>query len=173
MQMGRCLCGSLVFKVTAKPKDIVCCYCDLCQRASGSAYLVETLFRKRDFRQVEGEPAVYEHKSEDAGKLISLYFCKFCGTKTHMHFDRFPDIVGIFSGTFDVSDWFARTHETALHLFLSTAPKGTVLPAGFQVYDENYWKSECVSDTPQDFKEYKIVYDDLRPKCIARLPTQS
>lgn len=142
MHFGRCLCGELEFSVEGQPRDIINCHCEFCQRATGSAYLVETIFEKENFVLQRGEPSVYQHISEGSGKHIHINFCARCGTKTHMTFDRFPTIVGIFSGTFDEKDWFERTKENALHFFLSTAPNGTVLPAGFEVYDAHYRQSE-------------------------------
>ncbi len=86
-----------------------------------------------------------------------------------MLFERFPDIVGVFSGTFEETDWFQRTTENSLHFFLSTAPKGTVLPAGFEIYDGHYWLSEGVSDTPQVFDEPTTVTEEIRRESRARL----
>lgn len=169
MQLGQCLCGALKFQVSTEPKDIISCHCNFCQRATGSAYLVETLFDKVNFKQIGGEPKVYQHKSEGSGKAIHIYFCDTCGTKTHMQFERFPDIVGVFSGTFEKTDWFQRTTKNSLHFFLSTAPKGTVLPAGVEVYDGHFWLSDGVSDTPQIFDEATIVTDELRQASRARL----
>lgn len=169
MHRGRCLCGALMFDVTGEPRDIVNCHCSFCQRATGSAYLVETIFDRRNFRLTKGRPAVYKHKSEGSGKLIHVHFCSSCGTKTHMLFDRFTDIVGVFSGTFEEPDWFERNQENTLHFFLSSAPKGTVLPAGFEVYDAHYWLSDGAPDTPCVFEHHTLVTDELRRESRARL----
>ena len=135
MHKGRCLCGEIEFAVDGQPNDVINCHCNFCQRATGSAYLVETLFDKAKFHLLKGSPKVYEHISEGSGKVIYIHFCPNCGTKTHMLFERFPSSVGIFSGTYDETDWFERRPDNALHFFLSSAPLGTVIPAGFQVYD--------------------------------------
>ena len=86
-----------------------------------------------------------------------------------MTFDRFSTIVGIFSGTFDEMDWFERTKENALHFFLGTAPNGTVLPAGFEVYDAHYWQSEGVASTPVVFDAHTLVTSELKEKSRRRL----
>lgn len=86
-----------------------------------------------------------------------------------MRFDRFPTSVGVFSGTFDEPDWFERTHETTLHFFLSTAPKGTVLPAGYAVCDAHYWQAEGIAATPQIFDANLLATDDVRTKSRERL----
>ena len=169
MHIGRCLCGAQVFEVTGEPRDIINCHCNFCQRATGSAYLVETIFEKANFRQVQGTPSVYKHRSEGSGKLIYIHFCGSCGTKTHMLFDRFPEIVGVFSGTLHVTDWFERHSENTLHFFLSTAPKGTVLPAGFEVYDAHYWIADGIADKPHVFDHHTLVTEELREESLARL----
>jgi Uncharacterized conserved protein len=166
---GRCLCGALVFAVDGPPRDVINCHCRFCQRATGSAYLVETTFLREDFRLLAGEPAVYTHVSEGSGKAIRLHFCARCGTRTHMTFERFPAIVGLFSGCFEQPDWFARRRENALHFFLSTAPLGTVLPAGFEVYDAHYWAAEGRVAVPQVFDAPVEVTEALRQAARDRL----
>ena len=169
MHVGRCLCHDVEFAVTGPPRDVINCHCNFCQRATGSAYLVETVFEKDQFQLTRGTPTEYVHVSEGSGRRIFIQFCGICGTKTHMFFERFPSIVGVFTGTFDEKDWFERTRETALHFFLSSAPKGTVLPAGYEIYDAHYWLSEGVPGTPQIFDQHTLVTEELRQQSIARL----
>lgn len=169
MHLGRCLCGEIEYAVDGQPRDVINCHCEFCQRATGSAYLVETIFEQEDFRLQRGEPKIYRHTSTGSGKQIRIHFCAECGTKTHLTFDRFPTIVGVFSGTFDEKDWFERTRENTLHFFLSTAPKGTVLPAGFEIYDAHFWQSEGVSAKSSIFDAHTLVTDELRAKSRQRL----
>ena len=169
MHKGSCLCGEIEFAVEGPPNDVINCHCNFCQRATGSAYLVETMFDREKFKILRGSPCIYDHISEGSGKTIHVHFCGNCGTKTHMLFERFPKSVGVFSGTFDEKDWFERTTENALHFFLSTAPKGTVLPAGFEIYDAHYWHSEGVAAEPQIFGTNVEVTDDLKAQSQKRL----
>jgi hypothetical protein len=169
MHIGRCLCGEIEFSVEGQPNDVINCHCNFCQRATGSAYLVETLFDKENFHLMRGTPIVYDHVSEGSGKTIQVHFCGKCGTKTHMLFERFPASVGVYSGTFDEKDWFERNTLNALHFFLCTAPKGTVLPAGFQVFDAHYWESEGVASIPQVFDTNTLVTEELRAESQKRL----
>ncbi len=169
MQLGRCLCGDIEYAVEGQPRDVINCHCEFCQRATGSAFLVETVFEKEDFRLRRGEPATYQHTSVGSGKQIHIHFCALCGTKTHMTFERFPSIVGIYSGTFDEKDWFERTKENTLHFFLSNAPKGTVLPADFEIYDAHYWLAEGVAAEPLIFTDHTLVTAELREESRQRL----
>jgi hypothetical protein len=86
-----------------------------------------------------------------------------------MTFDRYPTSFGVFTGTFDEKDWFERTRKNAPHFFLSTAPKGTVLPAGFEIYDAHYWQTEGVASTPVVFDQHTIVTDQLKAESAERL----
>ncbi|MCP5088072.1 MAG: hypothetical protein GY952_14865, partial [Rhodobacteraceae bacterium] len=61
------------------------------------------------------------------------------------------------------------TTENALHFFLSTAPKGTVLPAGFEVYDAHYWQSDGVASKPVVFDENTIVTEEVKEESSERL----
>lgn len=161
-QHGQCLCGGLRYEVTAAPTDLINCHCRFCQRATGSSHLAEMLFDKAAFRISDGVPTTYDHVSAGSGKVIHIHFCATCGTKTHMTFERFPEIVGVFSGTLNDPSHFKRTPENTLYFFLGTAPDGVVLPAGHNIYHAHYWASEGVASTPQVFDEPKVVTPELR-----------
>lgn len=134
---GGCLCGALRYSVSAPPVRVTFCHCRFCQRATGSAYLVEPIFERTAFAVLGDAPAVYEHRSTGSGKLVRVHFCSTCGTKTHLLFERFPDVVGVYGGTFDVPDWFDRAAEGTRHIFLEAAQIGTVIPAGVPTYREH------------------------------------
>ncbi len=169
MHEGRCLCGAVVFAVEGEPRDILVCHCTFCQRATGSGALVETIFAREQFALRSGTPKLYRHRSAGSGKMIDIHFCPNCGTKTHMTFERFPEIVGVFSGTFDEKGWFERDPENTLYFFLGEAPSGTVLPAGFDVYDAHYWASEGQPAQPQRFAHHTLVTEELRREARLRL----
>lgn len=169
MQHGRCLCGEVAFAVEGQPNDVIHCHCNFCQRATGSGYLIETIFDKSCFRILQGTPRVFMHKSEGSGKLVHIHFCGTCGTKTHMLFERYPGSVGVYAGTFDNKDWFARRPEHTLYFYLSTAPTGTVLPAGHPVFDAHYWTSNGVVAEAQVFDTHTLVTDQLKIESQRRL----
>lgn len=169
VQKGRCLCGDLAFAVEGQPIDVIHCYCNFCQRATGSAYLIETLFTKEQFRLLHGTPRVFIHTSAGSGKCVHVHFCDICGTKTHLLFERFPETVGVYSGTFDEKDWIARRTEKTLYFYLSKAPVGTVLPAGHQVFDAHYWRSDGVAADAQIFDVHTLVTQHLKAESRKRL----
>lgn len=133
---GGCLCGSVRYAVQSQPVRVTICHCRFCQRATGGAYLVEPVFDKGDFSVITGAPRTYEHRSEGSGKRLTIHFCETCGTKLFLTFERFPDVAGIYGGTFDDPNWFGRTAENSKHIFLGVAQHGTVIPAGVNTFLE-------------------------------------
>ena len=162
MHEGGCLCGGISYCVSGEPNHVILCHCRFCQRATGGAYMVETLFDKDAFTLSKGEPAVYRHVSEGSGKEVLVHFCPNCGTKTHLTFERFPTSVGIYSGTFDAPDWFDRNPANTQYFFLEAAQNGTVLPAGYEVFHRHYWAGDGVPSTAQIFDSPTEVSDTLK-----------
>src|SRR5947208_12467352 len=103
---GGCICGAVQYETRSDPLRVTICHCRFCQRATGSAYMVEPVFDREHFAVTNGNPSVYELCSEGSGKAVQVHFCPTCGTKTHMTFERFPDACGIYAGTFDDPNWF-------------------------------------------------------------------
>ena len=64
MNEGGCLCGKVRYHVTTEPSDVINCNCRFCQRSTGAAYMVETLFTKEDFAVTHGTTKVYERRCQ-------------------------------------------------------------------------------------------------------------
>jgi len=46
---GGCLCGDIRYRTTAaEPIRVTVCHCTFCQKLTGSAFLVEPIFRRKD-----------------------------------------------------------------------------------------------------------------------------
>ena len=131
---GRCLCGAIRYAVRSAPARVTMCHCRFCQRATGSAFLVEPIFERSNFEIVVGTPATYVHISEGSGKEVTINFCATCGTKLFLGFERFADVIGVYGGTFDDPNWFARTAANSKHIFLDAARHGTLIPPGIPAF---------------------------------------
>lgn len=134
---GGCLCGKVRYEVQSAPTRVTICHCRFCQRATGSAYLIEPIFDKQEFALTRGDAKVYLHRSEGSGHQVYVNFCDQCGTKLFLSFDRWPDIVGVYGGTFDDPNWYERTPENSKHIFLGVAQSGTVIPPGVNTFKEH------------------------------------
>src|SRR6476469_7591491 len=75
---GGCLCGAIRYATSADPVRVTYCHCRFCQRATGSAYMVEPIFMKKDFEIISGEPATYTLASKGSGKQVTINFCSTC-----------------------------------------------------------------------------------------------
>ena len=80
---GGCICGATSYETLGDPLRVTICHCRFCQRATGSAYMVEPIFRCEDLRVTKGSPATYQHRSQGSGKLVHVHFCAACGTKLY------------------------------------------------------------------------------------------
>jgi hypothetical protein len=131
---GGCLCGEVRYTAAAKPLRVTICHCTFCQRFTGSAFLVEPIFRTDDVTFSGTPPRTYDHRSDGSDKRVTLHFCGRCGTTLYLSFERFPGFIGLCAGTFDDPNWFERGLESCRHIFTGSAQRGVVLPAGFEIY---------------------------------------
>lgn len=136
-ETGQCLCGDLKYRATAQPIHTTICHCRMCQRSTGTAFLVEPIFMRDSIELLAGEPKQYTHTSDESGLSLYVNFCGNCGSKIYQTFERFPEVIGVFAGTFDNPDWFERSPENTRHIFTRSAIKGTVLPKDFTIYEEH------------------------------------
>ncbi|MEZ5722376.1 MAG: GFA family protein [Paracoccaceae bacterium] len=134
---GGCLCGNLRYEVATDPLWVTACFCTFCQRATGSQGMVEPIFDIAAFRFTDGTPKRYTHISRAAARAVYVHFCCDCGTKTHLTFERWPDRLGVYAGTFDDPGWFEFTPENSKYIFLDAAVRGTLVPAGFKTYGQH------------------------------------
>jgi hypothetical protein len=145
---GGCLCGAVRYRTLGEPLRVTICHCRFCQRFTGSAFLVEPIFRRQDVVLSGAEPRVYDHRSDSSGKRVSLNFCGRCSTTLFLDLERFPDIYGLCGGTFDDPDWFDRSPGTCRHIFTRSAQKGVVLPAGIDTFREHALRLDGTPNQP-------------------------
>lgn len=131
---GGCLCGKIRYCVQDDPLHVTICHCKFCQRATGSAFLIEPIFQDHDFRLLAGQPKAYAQTSVTSGKKLTVNFCADCGTKLFNTLERLPSVVPVYGGTFDDPNWFERSPKVARHIFASFAQRGTLLPAHYDVF---------------------------------------
>ncbi len=151
MQSGGCLCGAQRYEVTAPPLRVTICHCRFCQRATGSAYMVEPIFDLSQLRQTHGTPATWTTRSAGSGKQVHVHFCPDCGTKLYLTFERFPASAGVYAGTFDDPDWFEIRPDNAKHIFIGVARRDTLLPPGLACFAEHAMTNEGTPLEPVRF----------------------
>ncbi|MGP2503166.1 GFA family protein [Pantoea ananatis] len=55
MISGRCLCGTVVFKLAQQPSHFYRCHCSLCRRQTGTGHNLATLVHADQFSWLAGE----------------------------------------------------------------------------------------------------------------------
>jgi hypothetical protein len=156
---GRCLCGALRYEARAEPLRVTICHCRFCQRATGSAYMVEPIFRCDDLAVTQGKPSTFDLRSEGSGKIVHIHFCSTCGTKLYLTFERFPEICGVYAGTFDNPNWFEIAPENAKHIFIDVARHDTILPPGMNAFSEHSITREGAPNEPRCFDRPTRIID--------------
>ncbi len=134
---GGCLCGACRYETRAEPIRVTICHCKFCQRATGTAYMVEPIFERGAFAFIKGTPAIYALQSAGSGKTVNVHFCQTCGTKLSLTFERWPDICGIYAGTFDQPDWFDITPEQSKQIFIDEARADSILAPGLPTFGQH------------------------------------
>jgi hypothetical protein len=145
---GGCLCGDLRYRTSAEPLRVTICHCTFCQKLTGSAFLVEPIFRKQDVVLTGAAPRTYDHRSDGSNKRVTLNFCGRCGTTIYLDLERFPDILGVCAGTFDDPNWFERNAANCRHIFTRSAQSGVVLPADLKTYEAHAMQLDGTPNEP-------------------------
>jgi hypothetical protein len=114
---GGCVCGAVQYETLSDPIHVTICHCKFCQRATGSAYMVEPVFRVADFQITRGSATTYGHRSEGSGKMVSIHFCAVCGTKLPKSAASMPEHSTIRAGSrsapISPSTYSSRSRGTA------------------------------------------------------------
>jgi hypothetical protein len=99
---GGCLCGAVRYEANEPPIETGTCHCRMCQKSTGSAFMVMAKFARPALRFTKGEPKLYRSSS-----IKEKGFCSNCGS---LLFDRYlvwkserttPDMIWIQLGTLD------------------------------------------------------------------------
>lgn len=149
---GGCLCGEIRYETLGEPDRIVFCHCKFCQRATGTAYLLEAMFARTHFKLLQGTASQFALTSVGSGKKLVINFCATCGTKLWLDLERVPNDIGLYTGTYDDPNWFERLGANAKHIFLDFAQKGTLIHGGLPVFHEHMTTREGVPTKPIVFE---------------------
>jgi hypothetical protein len=79
---GSCHCGAVRFEAEIEATRVGICHCTDCQTFASSAFRTSVFVSDRNFRMLEGKPALYE-KVAESGAGRSLAFCARCGTHVY------------------------------------------------------------------------------------------
>jgi hypothetical protein len=154
---GGCLCGAIRYRTLADPQRVTVCHCTFCQRITGSAFLVEPVFKKADVEFSGAALSAYDHRSDTTNTIVTVKFCGHCGTTLCLDLERAPDVVPLCAGTFDDPNWFDRAPDRYRHVFTRSAQAGVVLPAGVNIYEAQAVRADGIPNAPTVFADAVMV----------------
>jgi hypothetical protein len=143
---GGCTCGSVRYRLNARPLFVHCCHCTWCQRETGSAFAVNAMIEASNVELLKGELERTTLPSA-SGKGQTLFRCPHCGitlwsnyaaARERVHFVRV--------GTLDEPSLVPPD----IHIFTSTKQPWVHLPDGVPAVDEfyrrsAYWPAESIA----------------------------
>src|SRR6516165_7724643 len=96
-RVAHCNCGSLRAATVGEPIIVVTCFCEECQRRTGSAFGISTYWMLSNV-ELSGSATRYVREGQEERK-VTYYFCPKCGSSVYWVLDRRPQI-GISGGSF-------------------------------------------------------------------------
>lgn len=99
--IGKCLCGTIQFKITGVVPNLYQCHCSLCRKQSGSSSNAATLIHENNFSWLSGEDRISKYKMEDG---FTSHFCPTCGSPVPNRLretDKFWIPAGLLAGEID------------------------------------------------------------------------
>ena len=98
---GGCLCGAIRYELSEPPIRTTICHCRMCQKSTGSAFMVAAGFPRTALRFTKGEPKLYR-----SSPIKDKSFCADCGSLLVEQFlvptgNTAPDMIWVYVGTLD------------------------------------------------------------------------
>jgi hypothetical protein len=101
---GGCACGDVRYWTLGEPVLASVCHCKYCQKRTGSAFSEPVVFRLEQVKFSGGPRTIYEHQSDESGRLAHRILPRE-GTTVSWTAQRRPGMRGISGRTFDEPDW--------------------------------------------------------------------
>lgn len=161
---GRCLCSDVRFHATQAPLRTLACHCTFCQRLTGSAFYVESIFAFDAVTFEGGEVKSYPHVSDTSGKKVHAHFCARCGTTLGLTFERWPDARAVSRSCFDSPGDL----PIDAHIWTRSAQAGIALPSGVDCFAQARHGPNGEPEIPTRHDRPVMVDDADAPRSDAR-----
>lgn len=143
--LGGCACGAVRFRLTARPMFVHCCHCTLCQRQTGSAFVLNALIETSRLELLSGAPVPVPVPTE-SGRPHDIFRCPVCQTAVWSDYGRRPALRFVRVGTLD------QPHDLApdVHIYTRSKVPWLRLPDGARAFEEYYdlqreWPAESLA----------------------------
>jgi hypothetical protein len=89
---GRCTCGTVKYRITAKPIFVHCCHCTWCQRETGTAFALNAMVEADRVELLEGEPELVLVPTP-SGRGQKVFRCPSCRVTVWSHYAGSGDAI--------------------------------------------------------------------------------
>jgi len=142
---GGCSCGAVRYRLHGAPMFVHCCHCTQCQRATGSAFVVNAIIEADRVEMLGGEIAVTPGPSE-SGRPHDVHRCAACGTAMWSDYGRRRVMIFLRVGALDDPSVFPPD----VHIFARSKAAWFALPDATRVFDVYYdmqalWPAESLA----------------------------
>lgn len=135
---GRCTCGAVRYRMTAKPMIVHCCHCRWCQRETGSAFALNAMVEAENVTLLDGEPEIVDTASE-SGRGQKIARCPHCRVAVWSHYGGAGEaICFVRVGTLEEPDRVPPD----IHIYTDSKQPWVVIPPGAPSMPEYYRPQE-------------------------------
>ena len=135
---GKCLCGSVSYKVSVDPSFILNCHCEDCRRSTGAVFGTN-VFVDEDKVQITGKVSSYS-QTADSGNKMTKRFCPDCGTLLFGNSSGRQNSVSIRAGTIDQFNLIKPQMNVFVAKKIKSTPINDSLPCSDAMPSGQPWK---------------------------------
>jgi len=129
---GQCSCGAVKYELLAAPMFVHCCHCLLCQRQTGSAFVINALI-ETSLIKVDGVPIAIAMPTE-SGRPHDIYRCPRCQVAVWSDYGKRPALRFVRVATLDAPHAIVPD----VHIFTRSKVPWVRLPEGARAFEEFY-----------------------------------
>lgn len=135
---GGCDCRHVRYRLARAPLFVNCCHCRWCQRASGSAFVINAMVESNEVQLTAGDP-VMVHTPSASGRGQNVARCPHCHVALWSHYaGAGPRVKFLRVGTLDESDHLSPD----IHIFTTTKQPWVILPDGVPAVPDYYERAD-------------------------------
>ncbi|MFZ5439567.1 MAG: GFA family protein [Myxococcota bacterium] len=138
---GGCSCGAVRYELTSAPMFVHCCHCLLCQRQTGSAFVINGLIETSRIRCSSTLSAI--SMPTESGRPHDIYRCPSCLVAVWSDYGRRPALRFVRLATLDAPHTFAPD----VHIYTRSKVPWVRLPEGARAFSEYY---DMPTEWPQE-----------------------
>jgi len=130
---GGCSCGEVRYRLTSRPMFVHCCHCTLCQRQTGSAFVINGLIETSRIELLKSAPVAISMPTE-SGRPHDIYRCPKCQIAVWSDYGRRPPLPFVRLATLDD----AKALAPDVHIYVRSKLPWVRLPEGARAFEEFY-----------------------------------